>query len=1085
MVDQKPVDSAAQKPSARVEEFDEESDDDDVLTPFHDEVYVDTPADQPAGQSDQTASHAAEQPKNEAGEQPVVQAVAPDGPVKGDKTVVNDRAEAAAKENELVDPYESIDRAQNLASQLDVIEKLGVRPGENQDERVKQLKTEIAKEIELAKKGADAIRMKGTATNPGIDDIAKMNTVDRDRLCKELGLNPETISLKTLGEEYRKAGGDQAKKTKIKELGQVLADRDALSRLHFAPLTVRLVEAEFRSRGLLDPTVKLKDEVPDRELKQAFDVLNSVKKPGNADDLAAFGDGKEIREAKEVFETSERTLAIMQMFQQKQRAESIAAELNAAKTGQGDPEQHFKNAVKLADSQKVSWLAGEAHKEDNKKSDVSQELIDIVREGSTARLEYSEYLVSQGRFHEAQGLMAQVKSDSPELLFEKKGDRIEYRKHPDGKTYENLDRAVNLGLTVNPVNFEIAQNLLFDRLGQDKLGTANDGNNFINKLKDGTFKNDADVMKHLNSDTSTATECLKMMKLCREQYKKDMAAANQVLDQEVQKLDAQKKTFENRQLTKEEEIDKARIERTIASLQLTRQEREQYGKRIDALTDFTEGLVHLSQNGAKSAHTLFASALEKDPSLDQQLAQLKAGNPDMKTLSELSKMTDSTLSGYWERNYKKFAVAGAAIAGTLTGVGLIGACGYVGAGVTTTAVVATTGGAFAGGASHWGIHRSVNENAGWPEFRDGAKIGWLSSALVVSPWAAQLGRAKLGADAAVQTSAIGNLAAKSGITRNMLAGSLAASYTFEGGNVYFQNKPISKAATDGTKEAVFNSLMLGISRNWGLPSEGGAIKQAMFTRQTIGTGFGLAAAPEAISVVVDGKPLDKATRDTLVHGVEYTALLGFSKKLHVTDPAKVTGLSRFGLNKWTVGGGATMAGAPELKNYFMHGKSGEKALQDFGTNAALDIAALAVVKKYGLSDHGTGSRVAMPTSRDVMSYGARSFAMQESWNIAVSRGTKQIFHDLMREPYYIKEHGSGFVAPIVADFFDSHYGEGLDPSHPGDRKVIRSNLNGLNGTLNGSLFVDKVTPDPLRRPHSDGNDDKKGLFVDYSKPKKP
>ncbi len=1109
MVDEKPVQNAAQKPGTRVESFHAvEESDDDVQTPLHDEVYDGAPpaVAQPA-KTEKTGGVQDSVQVSKAGDvQDVAQVGEPPAEQNGDKTKVSDRAEAGAiKESDPIDPYESIDRAQNLARELDLLIQQKRKPDEKisvQDngvfkevkvsERVAQLKTEMAAEIERSKKGADAILMKGTATNPGIDDLAKQTTADRDRLCKDLGLEPASLTPGKLKDEYQKAAGDQPKQAKIQELAQVMVDRDAISRLHFAPMTVRLVEAEFRARGYLDPAVKVGDEVPDAEIRKAFDVIKSITPPGGKSDLDAFGDGKEIREAKEVFETSDKTVNIHYMAQQQKRAETIAQELNAAKNGEGDKEQHFKNALRIADTLNVGWLANQTYREDNIKSKVSDELLDIVRMGSNARLKYSEHLVSQGRFHEAQGLMAQVKADSPELIFAKEGDKVVYRKHEDGKSYEQLDRAVNLGLTINPANFDTAQLVLFDKLGKDKIGTADDANKFVQKLKDGTLANDGDVLKYLNSDSATSSEALKMMKIVREQTKKDITAANQVLDKEVETLEAKKKAYDNRELNQDEEVEKARIERQMASLRLTREEREQYAKRMDAMTDFTEGLIHLSQGGAKSAHELFESSLAKDPSLDEQLAAMKAGNRDLQTVSDLAKMTDDTLDGYWKRNYKKFAVAGAAVAGTLTGVGLIGAAGYVGAGVTTTAVVATAGGAFAGGGVHWGIHRTVNDQAGWPEFRDGAKIGGMSAALVASPWAAQAYRAKLGTEVAA-TSQIGNMASKIGVTKGLLAGSLAMSYSFEAGNVYFENKPIGKATVDGTKEGVFNSLMMGISRNWGLAGETSAIKTAMLNRYTVGTGLALGFGPEAVSVAVDGKPLDKAAKDGAMNSTQYTLMFGLATKMHPSMPGATTGLGRFGLNKWTVGGGLGLGAAPELKAWALDGKSGEQALRDGAYNTLIDTASFAALKKYGLSDHGTGASVVAPTMRDARNYAMRAFMMQESWNVAISVGSKRILHDVMGKPYYIKDQGSGFVAPLVADFLDRNYGSELDPKHLGDRKNINSNLDALSPTLAGSLRADKKDPDPLYRPTLSGDstdpnakkDDKRGLFFDYSrKPKK-
>lgn len=1052
-----------------------DNDGEEINLPLHSEVYA---GQNQIGNGGTDSAQAGDQP---GGGQPA------------EIAVVTDRAQAGdAPGDDPIDPYDQIDATNSLARQLDALLLMGKKPEDMVSVRigdkiqqvtltraVEQLKQAMVEELKKARDGADAIRQTGDGTNPGISDMARENTVNRDKLAKDLGLDPATITLDSLGQEFRKANGNKERQDKLKELASVMAERDALSRLHYAPLAVRLVEAELTARGFLDPTLKPGDEVPDKHIKSAYDILKELPQPGNEKDVAAFGRGsKEIKDAREIFATTEKAVSISQMEQQMQRGLKIVAEVEKAKQGGDQAEEHYKNAIKIADTLNVGFLANETYREDNMKADISQELADTIRMGSNARLKYAEHLVSKGRFHEAQGLLAQVKADSPELIYQKRGEQVGYREHDGGKTYEDLDRAVTLGVTVNPANFEQAQTLLFEKLGNDKIGTIEDGNKFLDRIKDGTLGSDADIFKHLRSDAGTSTECLKMMKLVREQYRRDITDANKVLDQEVQQIEARKKQFDDKQtLTKDEEVEKARLERQIASLNATKNERQAYLNRVEAVTDFTEGIVHLSQGGAKSAHGLFNSALEKDPSLDADLKAMKGNNSDLKTLSELSDMTANTLEAYWQRNYKKFAVAGAMAAGTLTGVGLIGLCGYVGAGVTTTAITATIGGGLAGGAVHWGIHRTVNEKAGWPEFRDGAKIGAISAALVTSPWAAQAYSAKAGADVAVSMSTVGHLASKIGVTRGTLAGGLGISYTFEAGNVILDNKPIGQAAIDGTREGVFNTLLLGISRTWGLPSAGNsAVKNAMFNRYTFGTGFGLAAAPEAVAVIVDGKPVDRAVKDTIHQGSMNWLMFSFMNKMAVQDPSKATGFSRFGLNPYSVGGGLGLAAIPEANNWLFHNKPGDQAFYDFLKQAPINVGAFALVGKYGMADYGTGARIAAPTFRDAAGYGARAFAMQESWNIAVSVGMKQIQHDLMKQPHYIKDQGQGFVAPLVADYFDRHYGSGLDPTHLGDRKEINRNLSELNTPLTSTLFVDKKPVDPRE------NGPKKGLFFDYSKP---
>src|SRR5262249_33439985 len=151
-------------------------------------------------------------------------------------------------------------------------------------------------------------------------------------------------NLQFLGEEFTKAQGNKEKQDKIKALGQVIAERDALSRLHYAPLTTRLVEAEMRARGFLDPNIGPGAEVPDSQIKMAYDTMAKLTKPGSAEDIELFGvNGKEINEAKQVFATSEKTVKILHMDQQQKRAEKIIGEIALAKKGeQGNPEDHLR-----------------------------------------------------------------------------------------------------------------------------------------------------------------------------------------------------------------------------------------------------------------------------------------------------------------------------------------------------------------------------------------------------------------------------------------------------------------------------------------------------------------------------------------------------------------------------------------------------------------------------------------------------------------------------------------------------------------------------------------------------------------------
>lgn len=1107
------------KPSPKFEAITDD-DDNDVAseTPFQKDSYTAPPVVQVA----QAEGGDKNAPAVAAGDAPAAAPPAADVPAAApvEKKVVNDKVEvAAAKPAEDIDPYEHINNAQMLRAELETLEAQGRKPeeyiavrinGEVKEvkvaDRVAQLKQGMVDELALAKKGAEAIPLVGDGTKRGIDGMAKANTVERDKLAKELGIDVSKLNIEMLGQEYQKADGNKERQDKIVKLGEVLATRAALARLHFAPMGVKLLEAEFRGRGYLDPGMKPGETVSDEQLKKAFEVLNGVPKPGGPADIAAFGEGKEIEDAVEVYATSARTLDILKLEQQQQRGLSIIAELNLATKEGEDPETHFKNAIKIADTLNVGYLKNAAHKPENAKDNVAQEIVDTIRMGSNARLKYVEHLVSKGRFNEAQVHLAQVKADSPELIFAMENDQPVYRKYDNGKggkrSYEEIDRAVALGVKVRPATFEQAHSLLFDKLSKDKLGSEKDLTAFTERLTEkGELPTDAEKLEYLRSKDAKSTECLKVMTLTRDQMVNEVEEANKVLDKEIEAQETKKKQYDEKtKLTQDEEVEKLRIERVIASLKNTKAEREAYINRIDALTDFTQGVVHLSLGGAKSAHTAFSDAIRKDPSLDAEFEKMKLANPEMKTLSELSKLTSNTFEAYVDRNKGKFAAAGAMLAGTFTGVGLIGVCGYVGAGVTTTAVVATTGGALAGGATSWGIHRAVSGQAGWPEFRDGAKVGGLSAALIASPWAAQA-YTKVAVDAAAKTgvaanvSQIGNLASKIGISRGTLLGGMGMSYTFAAGDMYFGKKPAGQAVVDATREGVMNTLMMSMTQRWGMSTDQGAnfAKAAMFNRTTFTAGFGLAAVPQGFAMALDGKSFKEAVAETLRDGTQNTFMFAFLSRLKVTEAGKASGTgSTLGLNNklWMAGGIAGLSGAGPINNYFHGRQTFSEAAQDWATNAAVDTAALMFLKKYGINDYGRSSAVTNPpkpgsrlpvTMGDTMSYAKRAFLMQESWNVTMSVGQKQIMHDLKGDPYYISQNGQGIIAPFVADFFDYNFGKGYNMLHPGDRKSSNRKLDEeLNLPLTAGKFADKKNVDPLQKG------EKTGLFFDYSKkPPKP
>lgn len=987
------------------------------------------------------------------------------GETKQDVAQASDRiAQGDATKQRSVDPYEHIDKAKEAGNELDLLLKQGRKPDEmitvrdngqlkevRVADRVADLKKQIADEIKIAGDAAKAINQQT------VDKMLEQNRDKRDQMAKDLGLKPEELTPEKIDEEYQKAKGNADRQQKLRELVPVVGQRDALNLFHYAPLSVKLVEGEFRSRGFLDANLKMGDPVPASEFKRALDELRAVR-PGSDAEKKLFGAGNEVAQAVDLYNNSEQSITLNYGLVQQKQAERVALELNQANGP--NKEQHLKEALRLADQLDVPFLVKQAVMTENLQSGIGAEMIDMVRMGSMARLKNAEYLVSQGKIKEAQGLMMQVKSDSPELLYQKDEATgvISYRKHPpNDTTYEKLDRAVNVGISVNPATFGQMQSALFENIKNDKFGTTENGKKFLDDMRAGKFKSDDDIVAYMQ-DHGTGIEALKMMKVCREKYKIDIAESNAVLDKELvglnskfqqydkratdqmtepekaekarlkglvdkadtpadQKLEAQKQLTQlvDSKLTIEERVDKARVERQINGMNVIKEDRQKFLNRIDALTDFTEGAMHLCQGGARSAHDLFKSALEKDPELDKEFAALKQNTPDLETISDLIKKTDDTWEGYKDRNGKKFAKAAGIAAATLTGNLVLGLFSRA----SVLSGVATIGSAgLAGGLTNYAIARSVDPRAGYAEIKEGAFDGMMMGALSWTPWAAQISRVGQAGEAAAM--------AKTGWVTNLA----------------------SKAE------------MLGV------------------TKGTVAMGFGITGASELADVIVDGKPVTRALQEFGLKGLMNTGMVSVTRKWGLAPAAGESAVAsrmglagRLGINKVTVGIGVGVAAVPQIQNA-LEGKGVDPV--EFGKEAAINTAAFAFFKRWGVDD--PKAMAGGPTLASNLRTGGRVMMMQEAWNVGIDRIMKTGLHDVLKQPFYIGKDGLGFTDSLIADAWGQYFA-GLDASHPGDRRIISDGVDQHGTTFGGTFKIDKKVPNPRNGT---------GIFYDYSKkPDKP
>src|SRR5690606_38461618 len=189
-------------------------------------------------------------------------------------------------------------------------------------------------------------------------------------LAKELGMDPLKVTLEGLKDEYNKPGQEQTRRDKIVELAQNLQDRTEIERLRRAPEYVRLLEAEYTSKGYANPKIGPGDETPRSEFNTAFQLLSEAGRLGGAD-----------LKGSNAFQMAESSITMQYATNQQERSINILKDLGSANEAgkKGDKkaqEEALKHAVELADKVNTGFIADQALLPRNLESGASAELID-------------------------------------------------------------------------------------------------------------------------------------------------------------------------------------------------------------------------------------------------------------------------------------------------------------------------------------------------------------------------------------------------------------------------------------------------------------------------------------------------------------------------------------------------------------------------------------------------------------------------------------------------------------------------------------------------------------------------------------
>lgn len=786
-------------------------------------------------------------------------------PQSDDRTQVTDKATPAANpgQDKFIDPYEHIKKATNAAEELDKIAASGKSPtdmievtGPNGqvtqvkvEDRVTQLKTEVKSNLERAKLGADNINQTGPGNS--VSELIKANNQKRDALCAELGIDKSKMTNPQQAYEElnpRFLSATPENRAKLQELWQTVRDRADLETLRHAPAYQRLIEAELTAKGYANPSVKAGQETPREDIAKAFTLL---KDAGRIDEELSHT---------ELFRGTEARLGLIYAANQQDRSVQILTHLREAGNKKGnaaEQEAELKKAVELADKINIGFITTQARIPRNLESGISQELVDIATIGSSARLDYAKFLQEQGRFNEAQALMTQVKTDSPELIYQQnpKTKEITYR----DAGLATLDQKISLGVKTNPGSWDAAQT------------------RFIKHLQDG--------------DNEAAKRDFAEMQRVTNLMKQEVQEANKPLKEEKARLDLQRKDFEDKEkkktITEEEKVELERVKREMDIIDKTMEARDKQVGRQDNITRYMDGLLAAAQDDRDRAHNIFKEVKERDP----ELAKIKELDLDGKI-----KDTEGGFSGWWHRNWKYVAVGAAVVAGVAIAVGtcgvasgasaalIAGTATTLGVGTGTAATIvgvgtfatATALGATGGGLAHLGVERTVNKDAGLASFMEGAKVGGLSAAMVASPWASGM-LASNGVNVAIGSSKI---LAGLGVTKLSVGAGVGLSGTIEGGRYLAGQQTGKEALINFGIGSVMNTALIGAAGKMEIVSQAGkmTLPQALGAAKTTAAwGFGISGVAETANVAAGNKTLEQGAKDFVTNGTINTAALGFAR----------------------------------------------------------------------------------------------------------------------------------------------------------------------------------------------------------------
>ncbi|MBI5176199.1 MAG: hypothetical protein HY986_25165 [Candidatus Melainabacteria bacterium] len=614
--------------------------------------------------------------------------------------VMGHLAEAKAKADEI----NKLDKEhKDPSAKITVTDASGKAVEMTVDERVKQLKKDIDKQF------SDAIKTSQTIPSAPLVELVSNNFAERLALSQKNGIDmtigsPDQIKLQIDG----KLRLDPSNK-ELQRLSQLHDESEQYRKTGDLGDATKMLYAQYMALGYTNEKYGLEKGDNGRMKVDMTDVQLA------ASYVIAAGKNPDFRENP----TYKQTLARLgEHLGEKDHGESMTKKVAEAAV-EKDPkrkEELLKQAVEQSNTIGLDKLARLRNDEDfmaRQPKEVQDRLNATVNSANDARLELMRLYTKQGRTADAEKLMTRIKADDYTAVghIEKQGDKEVFVYKND--EWRDLDNQMALGTSTNAADFKRLADIYNKKMEQGQLTSSDLG-------KRASYDQ---VLNGLDDKNIGADQVLVAMQQLTRKREEDRKATLASLTQEKANLEKELKGLGSKEFDVDgkREMEQASLENRMRVLEAARKQMEDGAKAVNDFEDAERQMLVINRH----------SMLNEKSEASEALEALKRDHPDYwaKRFDDEQRKKIEQACEYvpWYKDWRTYAIAGAAVVGAVVGFGVASAATSTAAVAGTAAllgvstgvatggllVVGTVGGIAAGGASAGLFYSGAHHAADW------------------------------------------------------------------------------------------------------------------------------------------------------------------------------------------------------------------------------------------------------------------------------------------------------------------------------------------------------------------------------------